>query len=103
MLMSLERLLARCHADTGRIINAGAAARLSCYQKYQTEGERVEFIRQMIRNPAGMKNGWVIDQAGGVSLESIVLDHEPALFDDRDKKIAAQTLDRVNITTMSRS
>ena len=95
--MPLERFLARCHADTGRLINPGAAARLSCYQEYQTEEERVEFIQRMIRNPAGMKNGWVIDQAGGVSLESIVLDHEPALFDDKDKKFAAQTLGRVII------
>ena len=95
--MPLERLLERCQEDTKRLINPGAAARLSRWRSCQTEEECVQFIKGLIRKQAGKENGWSIDQAGGVSLESIVLDHESALFDDKDKKIAAQTLGRVSI------
>lgn len=95
--MSLERFLAMCQEDTMRLINPGAAARLSYWRNYQTDSERVAFVKRMIRNEHARENGSAIDDADGVSLESIVLDHVPKLFDDDDKEIAAYTLGRVNI------
>ena len=93
--MSLERFLARCQADTKRLISPHTAAGLSRWRECQTQAERVDFVRRLIRSEAGRRNGWAIDQAGGVSLESIVLDHQPDHFNEEDRRIAKQTLGRV--------
>lgn len=92
--MALERLLAKCEEDTRRLINPRAAAALGRWRHCQTEDERVDFVRRLIRDSRGQANGYEIDRLSGISLESIVLDHASELFNDDDKAIAAITLGR---------
>lgn len=92
--MPLRAHLATCEQDTRRIIGNRAANALSYWRSRQADDDLVHFVKNLIRSPAGQRNGWKIDQNGGVSLEAIVLDHEPDLFSQKDKEIAARTLGR---------
>lgn len=95
--MALERLLSICEDDTRRLINGRAAGALGRWRHYQSDDERVQFIKKLIRSSDGRANGFEIDRLGGISLESIVLDHAPELFSRDDKAVAAETLGRPSL------
>ena len=90
---TLEKLLDRCQEDTARICNQGAANRLANWQRYRgNQPELIAFIQRCIRGNDSRVNGWLLDNSGGLSLERIVLDHCPQLFDASDLLEARRTL-----------
>ena len=90
---TLEELLHRCQEDTARICSQGAANRLGNWRRYDgNQPEVIAFIQRCIRGNDSRLNGWLLDSSGGLSLERIVLDRCPQLFDESDLLEARKTL-----------
>ncbi|UCG14547.1 MAG: hypothetical protein JSU72_08915 [Deltaproteobacteria bacterium] len=88
----LEALLQQCQEDTAKICGQGAANRLGNWRWYiGNQPELVAFIRRCLRGD-NRKNGWQLHTNEGLSLESIVLDHCPELFNESDLFEARRTL-----------
>ena len=92
-MYTLEALLHQCQEDTARICSQGAANRLANWRRYDgNQPELIDFIQRCIRGNDSRLNGWLLDSSGGLSLERIVLDHCPQLFDASDLLEARKTL-----------
>ena len=90
---TLEKLLDRCQEDTARICKQGAANRLGNWRRYRgNQPELIAFIQRCLRGDNRV-NGWRLESSGGLSLERIVLDHCPQLFNASDLLEARRTLE----------
>jgi hypothetical protein len=89
--MTLRTALEECEDDTRRLIGVGAAYRLAAWRKQRSESDLIKYVRKLIRGKSG-SNGHEIHRKGGLSLERIVLEKCPELFNDDDKAIAGATL-----------
>ena len=87
---TIAEWLARCEADTRRLLGNREANRLAAYRNCTTEAEHVAFISRLIQKRGA--NGFLIHREGGVSLESIAATHRPDLFDASTVSIARQVL-----------
>lgn len=88
----LLSLLARCEADTARLLGQGAANRLANWRQYtDNQAELVAFIQRVLRGDS-RSNGWELDKNSGLSLERIVIEHCPELFTQDDIREAKETL-----------
>ena len=88
----LVDLMQRCEDDTRRILGRGVAGRLGKWRRYaSSEQELVEYIRRLLTGEH-RENGWDLDRHGGLSLERIVVDHRPDLFNENDHQEARRTL-----------
>ena len=92
--MSLKPWIIKCVGDTREYVGASASNALMRGVGDKSEEELVGYVQRLIRSPNGQVNAFEIDLKKGVSLESIVIDHCPELFDTEDKEIAAKTLGR---------
>jgi hypothetical protein len=91
-MADLVALLQRCEDDTLEFLGYGAAQRLGHWRNYAGSQEAlVEYIQRLLWGEH-CQNGKRLDDQGGLSLERIVLDHCPELFEDSDKQQARRTL-----------
>lgn len=82
----------QCQDDTFDVIGAGAANRLSHWQKYQFDQPRlIRFIQERLRKES-RENGRKLELAGKLSLERIVVHHSSDLFTEEDIVWATATL-----------
>ena len=89
---TLKELLNQCQEDTARICSQGAANRLANWRRYRgNQPELIAFMQRCLRGDNRV-NGWRLESSGGLSLERIVLDHCPQLFDASDLLEAKKTL-----------
>ena len=72
-MSDLPALLARCEADTARLLSQGAANRLAIWRQYMDNpAELIAFVQRVIRGEH-RTNGWELERRGGLSLERIVI------------------------------
>lgn len=91
-MCDLLSLLARCEADTARLLGQGAANRLANWRQYaDDQAELVAFVQRVLRGDSRL-NGWELDRRGGLSLERIVIEYCPELFTQDDICEAKATL-----------
>jgi len=65
-MCDLAAELRRCEADTARLLNKGAAARLAGWQKYEAdEGELIAFVQRCLRGPHKKNGGSFTVRAAG--------------------------------------
>jgi len=91
-LSKLGIYLEQCQQDTAKFINPGAASRLGKWRNHSGD-KLIAFVKKCLRGKA-RGNGFLLDLEGGLSLERIVLDHLPELFDEDDHREARSTLKR---------
>ena len=91
-MCDLVGLLQECEEDTRRLLDAGAANRLGNWRQYTASQDAlVAYIQKLLRG-SHRENGWRLDQKKGLSLERIVIDHCPHLFQASDHEEAKRTL-----------
>lgn len=91
-MSDLIRLLEQCQRDTAEILGSGAAGRLSRWQQYEHDQNRlVQFIKERLRSER-RANGYMLEQKKKLSLERIVVHHCPELFNSEDIEIVQATL-----------
>ena len=90
-MCDLIRLLEQCQADTHEVLGPGAAGRLAYWQQYANDRERlISFIRERIRRKG--QNKAKLHRRGKLSLEQIVIQCGPEVFDESDIELAKATL-----------
>jgi len=90
-MCDLVSLLATCQEDTARLVSPGAAARLATWRRYEDDQAKlVSFVQRILHK--GGRNGWKLEQEGGLSLERIVIEHCPQLFTEDDIHQAKRNL-----------
>ena len=88
VLKELVALMRECESDTRDIVGTGAANMLACWQKYEGDlDRRVKFIHDRIYSDSKV-NGWTLYQNKRRSLEEIVFDRCPELFNPSERRHA---------------
>lgn len=91
-MSKLTDSLAECEQATATFLGKGAAKRLSHWREHvASEGALVDYVKKLLRG-ARNSNGWELEANNALSLERIVLNRCPELFDEDDKEQARRTL-----------
>ena len=92
IVCDLIRLMEQCEQDTRTMLGAGAANRLGNWRRYaESQSDLVSYIKKLLRGEH-RENGWELNKRKGLSLERIVIDRCPELFEASDHKEAKETL-----------
>jgi hypothetical protein len=95
-LQKLVSLMETCQADTLRLLNIGAAARLANWQRYEDDQEAlVRFVHDRLL--LSRANGYRLELKSGLSLERIVAYECPEIFSAEDREIALATLSGIGL------
>lgn len=87
-LKELVALMRECESDTREIISPQAANMLAYWQKHEGDLDRlVKFIHDRIYSD-GKVNGWTLYQNKRLSLEQIVFERCPELFNPSERRQA---------------
>ena len=91
-MCDLVALLQQCEDDTCRFLGRKEANRLGNWRNHaESEAALVTYIRKLLTGDHRL-NGWKLENSNGLSLERIVIDRCPQLFEKQDREEARKTL-----------